>query len=166
MLPAFLPAECFLVYGGSVNAYHNNLRTRCLLSFVSVVLQIPSGYLLQKILDNKAWKRQTRALIGLTIVAVPLMGAWVWEIVRVRGYDRANPPTRPMDWSDSGFVAIFFLYMLNWLASSLWQYIILYFLGCLTNSPRKSANYAVSARTALLHSWFVNSLLNPHKPRI
>ncbi len=53
MVPAFLPAECFLVYGGSVNAFHNNLRTRSLLSFLAVVLQIPCGYGLQKILDHK-----------------------------------------------------------------------------------------------------------------
>lgn len=52
-VPAFLPAECFLVYGGSVNAFHNNLRTRCLLSFIAVVLQIPAGYLLQLVLDHK-----------------------------------------------------------------------------------------------------------------
>lgn len=53
MIPAFLPAECFLVYGGSVNAFHNDLRTRSLLSFIAVVLQIPCGYGLQKILDHK-----------------------------------------------------------------------------------------------------------------
>ncbi len=55
-VPAFLPAECFLVYGGSVNAYHNNLRTRSLLSFIAVVLQIPCGVGLQYILDHEACK--------------------------------------------------------------------------------------------------------------
>ncbi|KAL2434948.1 putative membrane protein C6F6.04c [Exophiala dermatitidis] len=142
MVPGFLPAECFLVYGGSVNAYHNNLRTRCLLSFLAVVIQIPAGWALQAILDHKKWKRQTRAFIGLAVVGIPLIGAWVWEIIRVRHYDRSNPPARPMDWTDDGFVAIFFLFIMNWVFSSLWQYIILYFLGTLTNSPRKSANYA------------------------
>ncbi|KAF2657277.1 hypothetical protein K491DRAFT_767369 [Lophiostoma macrostomum CBS 122681] len=142
MVPAFLPAECFLVYGGSVNAYHNNLRTRSLLSFIAVVLQIPCGWGLQKILDHKQWKRKTRALIGLVVVGVPLIGAWTWEIIRVRDYNRAVPPTKPLDWTDDDFVAIFFLFMLNWVASSLWQYIILYFLGCFSNSPRKAANYA------------------------
>ena len=71
------------------------------------------------------------------------MGAWIWEIVRVRNYDRSITLTRPLDWTDDGFVAIFFLFMLNWISSSLWQYIILYFLGCFSNSPRKAANYAV-----------------------
>jgi len=56
MIPAFLPAECFLVYGGSVNAFHNDLRTRSLLSFIAVCLQIPAGYGLQKILDHKVCK--------------------------------------------------------------------------------------------------------------
>ncbi len=70
------------------------------------------------------------------------MAAWIWEILRTRNYDRSNPPV-PQDWSDAGFVATFFLFNLNWISSSLWQYIILYFLGTLTNSPRKAANYAV-----------------------
>ncbi|KAK7900766.1 hypothetical protein LTR67_003050 [Exophiala xenobiotica] len=142
MIPAFLPAECFLVYGGSVNAYHNNLRTRCLLSFISVVLQLPAGWGLQWILDNKNMKRKTRAFIGLGVVGIPLIAAWIWEIVRTRNYDRSSPIEHPMDWTDDGFVAIFFLFMMNWVFSSLWQYLILYFLGTLTNSPRKSANYA------------------------
>lgn len=144
MVPAFLPAECFLVYGGSVNAYRNNLRARSLLSFLAVVLQIPCGYGLQKILDHKAWKRRTRALIGLSVVAVPLMAAWIWEMIRTRNYDRANPPKTLLDWNDPDFGAIFVLFMMNWISGSLWQYLILYYLGCLTNSPRKSANYAVS----------------------
>jgi hypothetical protein len=79
------------------------------------------------------------------VVGVPLIAAWTWEIVRVRNYDRSSPPTKPLDWTDDGFVAIFFLFMLNWVSSSLWQYIILYFLGCFSNSPRKAANYAVGS---------------------
>lgn len=145
-MPAFLPAECFLVYGGSVNAFHNDLRTRCLLSFIAVVLQIPCGYGLQRVLDHKKWKRRNRAFIGLVIVGIPLMAAWIWEIIRVRNYDRYNPPTQTLDWTDPRFAPIFILFMLNWVSSSLWQYLILYFLGTLTNSPRKSANYAVSSR--------------------
>ncbi len=58
-IPAFLPAETFLVYGGSVNAFHNNLRARCLLSFMAVVLQIPAGYGLQLILDHKKCRSPT-----------------------------------------------------------------------------------------------------------
>lgn len=144
MVPAFLPSEAFLVYGGSVNAYHNDLRTRCLLSFSAVVIQIPAGFGLQKILDHKIWTRRKRAFLGLTTVGVPLMGAWIWEIIRVRNYDRSNPPSPPMDWTDGRFAAIFILFAMNWVSSILMQCIILYFLSCLTNSPVKAANYAVS----------------------
>lgn len=72
------------------------------------------------------------------------MAAWIWEIIRVRNYDRSTPPKVGLDWAEPEFGPIFVLFMLNWVSSSLWQYIILYFLGTLTNSPRKSANYAVS----------------------
>jgi hypothetical protein len=148
MVPAFLPSETFLVYSGSVNAYHNNLRTRCLLSFMAVVIQVPCGYGLQKILDHKMWGRQRRGLVGLTVVSVPLMVAWIWEIIRSRGYDRHNPPTKPLDWSETRFASTFILFVLTWVSSVLFQYIILYFLATMTNSPRKSAVYAVSYRVS------------------
>ena len=81
MIPAFLPAGSFLIYNGSVNAFHNDLRTRSLLTFIAVVFQIPCGFGLQKVLDNTHWSRRARGLLGLMVVAVPLMSAWAWEIV-------------------------------------------------------------------------------------
>jgi hypothetical protein len=105
---------------------------------------VPCGWGLQLILDNKKWKRKNRALIGLIVVAIPLMAAWIWEIIRVRNFDRANPPTHLVDWSDDNFGPTFVLFMLNWIGGSLWQYLILYYLGCFSNDPRKAANYAVS----------------------
>jgi len=148
MIPCFIPAECYLVYLGSTNAFHNNLRTRCLLSFMSVVLQIPFSLLLQWLLDNKRWKRKTRALLGLSYVGVPLMASWIWEMIRTRNYDRHNPPT-PMDWTDDGFAPTFVLFMMNWISSTLWQYIIMYFLGTLTNDPIKGSHYAGGFRACL-----------------
>jgi len=148
MIPCFLPAEAYLVYLGSVNAFHNNLRTRCLLSFMSVVLQIPFSIILQKIFDHNGYKRRTRAKLGLAYVSIPLTAAWIWEMVRVRNYDRHSPPT-PMDWTDDGFAAIFVLFMINWIASTLWQYVVMYFLGTLTNDPIKSSHYTGGFRACL-----------------
>jgi hypothetical protein len=72
-----------------------------------------------------------------------------------------------MDWTDGNFVAIFFLFIMNWISSAsvpvllstlflltkrqqaLWQYIILYYLGALTNDPVKSAHYAGAFRGCL-----------------
>ncbi|KAI8931951.1 hypothetical protein NX059_010851 [Plenodomus lindquistii] len=141
MLPAFLPAEGFLVYSGSVNAYNNNLRTRSLLSFIAVLLQIPAGWALQAILDSSRWGRRKRGLIGLTSVCVPLVAAWVWEMIRTRNYDRNNPPTTPTDWDDAAFGWVFVLFMLNWVFSQLWHQIVYYWIGALTNSPQKLTHY-------------------------
>jgi hypothetical protein len=151
MIPAFLPSECFLVFSGSVNAYHNNLRTRCLLSFCAVAMQIPAGYGLKKILDNKNWHRRKRAFVGLAAVSVPLVAAWIWQLVFVRDFDRHDPPTTALDWTDKRFGPVFVLFVMTWVSSVLFQYIILYFLSAMTNSPRKSATYAVSHCT--LWSW-------------
>jgi ABC-type sugar transport system permease subunit len=64
-------------------AYNNNLRTRSLLAFIAVVMQIPAGWALQAILDDPGWGRRKRGLVGLTSVAVPLVIAWVWEMVSI-----------------------------------------------------------------------------------
>lgn len=142
MVPAFLPAECFLVYLGSVNAFGNNLRTRSLLSFVAVVMQVPTGWGLQMILDNKTWKRKNRALAGLSVVGTVLVAAWIWQLVSVRNIDRHNPSTQLVDWSDTDFGPVFVRFVLTWIGGSLWQNLILYYLGCFSNNPRKAANYA------------------------
>ncbi|KAK6076012.1 transmembrane transporter-like protein [Seiridium cupressi] len=141
MLPAFFPSECFLVYSGAVNAHLNNLRVRSLLSFIAVVLQIPAGWGLQWILDHKVWGRRKRGLVGLTVVATPMIVAWVWEMIRVRNYDRSQPPTDPTDWIEPRFGWIFVLFMLTWVSSQLWHNIVYYWIGALTNNPRTLTHY-------------------------
>ena len=76
---------------------------------MAVVLQIPCGLGLQWILDNQRWGRRKRALIGLTVVTIPLTAAWVWEIIRVKGYTRHNAPASPTDWSNPEFGWVFVL---------------------------------------------------------
>lgn len=151
MIPAFLPSECFLIYSGSVNAYHNDLRTRSLLSFLAVVIQVPCGFGLKYILDHKTRGRQKRALIGLAVVSIPLTAAWIWEIVRVRDYNRRDPPKHPLDWTEPRLAPTLILFAMTWVSSVLFQYITLYFLSALTNSPRKAAVYAVSHFPVPLH---------------
>ncbi|KAI7788259.1 hypothetical protein LA080_012326 [Diaporthe eres] len=141
MVPAFFPSEGFLVYSGSVNAHLNNLRTRSLLSFVAVCLQIPAGWALRSILDHETWGRRKRGLIGLTVVSVPLVAAWVWEMIRTRNYNRNSPPTDPTDWDEPRFGWIFILFMLNWVFSQLWHNIVYYWIGAITNSPQKLTHY-------------------------
>lgn len=114
------------------------------------------GLTLDDIVTLKTWTRRKRAFIGLAVVGIPLMAAWIWEIVRVRNYDRSSPRTHPMDWTEGRFAAIFILFVLNWVSSILMQYIILYFLSCMTNSPAKAANYAVSLNNSI---WYISACL-------
>ncbi|KIV96495.1 hypothetical protein PV10_00357 [Exophiala mesophila] len=149
MIPAFIPGESYLVYSGSVNAYHNNLRTRCLLGFMAIIFQIIFSIPLMYIFDHQKWKRRTRALVGLAVVAIPLLAAWVWEVIRVRNYDRNNPPVEGMDWTDPNFAPIFILFVMNFVSGCLWTNLIYYFLGTLSNDPRKAANYTGVFRAIL-----------------
>ena len=112
---------------------------------------------MQYVLDYPGWGRRKRGLIGLTGVCIPLVIAWVWEMVcvdtvrstlranvtqiRTRKYDRNNPPTNPTDWDEPEFGWIFFLFMLNWVFSQLWHNIVYYWIGALTNSPQKLTHY-------------------------
>lgn len=93
------------------------------------------------ILDYPGWGRRKRGLVGLTSVSVPLVIAWIWEMVcysdvqvdhqiliyaqiRTRNYDRNNPPTKPTDWDDARFGWVFVLFMLNWIFS-VWRPLLL-----------------------------------------
>lgn len=141
LLPAFLPAGSFLIYLGSVNAFQNTLRARSLLSFIALVVQIPFGHGLHVILDRPTWTRRKRGLAGLAFVGVPLSVAWVWEIIRTRGFDRSIPPLKPVDWSDSEYGPAMVLFVLNWTASVLWQYLVPWFIGALGLPPEKLSHY-------------------------
>ena len=141
MLPAFLPAGAFLVYLGSANAFANTLRARSLLSFLALVVQVPAGHLLHLILDHPRWARRTRALAGLACVGAPLVAAWVWEIARTRAFDRNQPPTHSLDWNEPAFAPAAVLFVLNWTASVLWQYLVPWFVGALTNAPARLSHY-------------------------
>ncbi|ORY64795.1 uncharacterized protein BCR38DRAFT_431019 [Pseudomassariella vexata] len=146
MLPAFLPAGSFLIYLGSVNAFQNNLRVRSLVSFVALIVQIPFGHLLHFFLDHPGWSKRKRGLIGLAFVGVPLCAAWMWEIIRTRGFDRSNPPSNPLDWNDSDFGPVMVLFVLNWTFSILWQYLVPWLIGALTMSPDKLSHYMGAQR--------------------
>lgn len=141
LLPAFLPAGSFLIYLGSVNAFQNTLRARSLLSFIALVAQIPFGHVLHVILDRAAWSRRKRGLAGLAFVGIPLSVAWVWEIVRTRSLDRSALPVNPVDWNDPEYGLIMALFVLNWTASGLWQYLVPWFIGALGLPPEKLGYY-------------------------
>ncbi|ETS86101.1 hypothetical protein PFICI_04126 [Pestalotiopsis fici W106-1] len=141
MLPAFLPAGSFLIYLGSVNAFENSLRARSLLSFIALIVQIPVGHILHLILDNHGWTKPRRALFGLGFVALPLSVAWVWEIVRTRDFNRSFPPENPVDWTEARYGPAMVLFVLNWTASVLWQYIVPWFIGNLDIPQDKISHY-------------------------
>ncbi|KAF7539178.1 hypothetical protein G7054_g2360 [Neopestalotiopsis clavispora] len=107
----------------------------------ALVVQIPFGHILHLILDNDKWTKPRRALFGLGFVAVPLSAAWLWEIVRTRDFDRAFPPANPTDWTEARYGPAMVLFVLNWTASILWQYIVPWFIGNLDIPQDKISHY-------------------------
>lgn len=54
-----------------------------------------------------------------------------------------------MHWTDDGFAAELVLFILNWVSSTLWQYLVLYYLGAMTNDPCTASHYGGGFRSGL-----------------
>lgn len=144
-----------------MNAYAFNLRTRILNSLLNNLIQIPTCLILGYILDNeKLGSRKKRALIGITFDAVWITGTYIAQTAWLASwkFDRSVPG--PMiDCTDSayaGAVVIYMLYAAQYgthtmcevreertalisCPSGIFQNMVIYILGTLTNEPRKTA---------------------------
>ncbi|KXL49290.1 hypothetical protein M433DRAFT_132666 [Acidomyces richmondensis BFW] len=141
LLPCMFVPEMFFPFQASLNAYAFNLRTRVLNSLLSNFIQMPAGLFLGYILDNEnLGSRKKRALIGITFDAVWIVGAYIAQTVWLASwkFDRSVPG--PMiDCTDSAYAGAVVIYMLYAAQYGIFQNMVIYILGTLTNDPRKSA---------------------------
>lgn len=75
------------------------------------------------------------------------MVIWGGGYAYAKTYDRddvnvkLHPDYKPMDWKTSGYVGPMFLYMFYGFYDALWQATVYWYMGALSNSGRRSANY-------------------------
>jgi hypothetical protein len=104
---------------------------------------------LHLILDYQKWSKRRRALSGLAFVAVPLSAAWLWEIIQTKDLNRSSPQEHPTDWADLEFGPVMVLFVLNWTASILWQYIVPWFIGSL-DIPQDTLSHYMGVQRGFL----------------
>lgn len=142
MLPCFFTPEVFFPFQASMNAYAFNLRTRTLNSLLNNLIQIPLTMGFGYILDNEKFgSRKKRAFIGITFDAVWITSTYIAQTIWLASwkFDRSipGPSIDCMDPAYAGAVVIYMCYAAQY---GIFQNMVLYVLGTLTNQPRNSAD--------------------------
>ncbi|KAK0255925.1 hypothetical protein LTS09_009227 [Friedmanniomyces endolithicus] len=133
--------EMFFPFQASMNAYAFNLRTRVLNSMLNNLIQIPAALFLGWILDNeRLGSRKRRAFIGITFDACWIVSTYIAQTAWLAAwkFDRSVPG--PMiDCTDPAYAGAIVIYMLYAAQYGIFQNMVIYVLGTLTNEPRKTA---------------------------
>ncbi|KAF2165583.1 hypothetical protein M409DRAFT_36848 [Zasmidium cellare ATCC 36951] len=141
MLPAFFTPEMFFPFQSSMNAYIFNLRTRTLNTLLNNLIQIPTALGLGFLLDNeKLGSRRRRAFIGITIDMIWITGTYIAQTVWLSSwnFDRSVPGPS-IDCTDPVYAGAVVIYMLYAAQYGIFQNMVIYVIGTLTNEPRKTA---------------------------
>jgi len=157
LFPMFWSSNWFYTYQqNSVNAARFDTRTRALNGLLYYLAQIAGALILGYALDTERWSRSIRAKACLAMLLVATLsiygGGYAWQ----KTYTRWNVNTAvdlitglpinpnalpPWDWETKGYVGPMFLYFFYGLFDSLWQASVYWYMGALSNSGRRSANY-------------------------
>ncbi|KAK9252146.1 major facilitator superfamily [Lipomyces tetrasporus] len=141
LFPMFWSSNWFYTYQeNSINGAHFDTRTKALNDFLYWFAQIVAASILGPILDLKYFRRSVRgkaALIGLfSLTMVIYGGGYAFQ----KQYTRGSPDNNE-DWTTSGYAGPMFLYFFYGLFDACWQGTVYWFLGALSNSGRRTANF-------------------------
>jgi len=150
LFPMFWSSNWFYTYQpNAINAARFDTRTRALNDVLYWGAQIFGALIFGYALDLERFSRSVRAKAALILLFVLTMVTWGGGLAYQKQYTRAtvdvkiNPSWVPIDWSDGGklYIAPMFLYIFYGFYDSAWQASIYWFMGALSNSGRRSANY-------------------------
>ncbi|KAH8784762.1 DUF895 domain membrane protein [Hyaloscypha sp. PMI_1271] len=156
LFPMFWCSNWFYTYQqNAVNAARFDVRTRALNGLLYYAAQIIGALILGYALDMERFRRSVRAKACLAMLYVATMAIWgggyaYQNYTRfdvdhslIEGTDQPVNPNalKPVDWTDSDYVGPMFLYFFYGLYDALWQASVYWFMGALSNSGRRSANY-------------------------
>ncbi|KAK6601150.1 UNC93-like protein 7 [Botrytis cinerea] len=148
LFPMFFASNWFYTYQfNGVNGSHFNTRTRALNNILYWFAQIIGAFLSGYALDIQRFKRTTRARAGLIVLII--LTAAIWGA----GYGfQSSVPDRDvtgkldyegkMDWTSEGYAEGLVLYIAYGFYDAVWQLSVYWFMGALSNSGRKTANFA------------------------
>lgn len=169
LFPMFWASNWFYVYQmQAVNGAYFTTRTKALNNVLYWLSQIVAAGIWGYLLDRDVLRRTVRAKITLVVLFVLTMAIWGGGYAFEKTYTREtvlDPSFKHMDWTDDGYVGPMFLYMFYGFYDAAWQasiywYVFLFFpifppvlfgtqltcvlcrfMGALSNSGRRSANF-------------------------
>jgi MFS family permease len=150
LFPMFFSSNIFYTYqNNNMNGAHFNIRTRSLNNLLYWVAQILGAIVTGHLLDYGKIRRSTRARISIVSLFALTFIIWgsgyAWQRQQVsREVAAAQEESEKVDWEDGGkkFIGPMFLYLFYGLFDAVWQTSVYWYMGALTNSGRKTANYA------------------------
>lgn len=157
LFPMFFSSNIFYTYQpNGMNASHFNTRTRSLNNLLYWLSQIVGAIIFGYALDFAKFRRSTRARASFVALIVLTFAIWgpgyYWQkqqddrsITEQVGYE-----DKKMDWADNGYIGPMFLYFFYGFYDACWQTCIYWYMGALSNSGRKTANYAGKFHLELL----------------
>lgn len=144
MFPMFFASNWFYTYQfNDVNAARFTIRTRSLNSLIYWFSQMVGAFLLGMFLDWKLFKKTTRVKAALVMVFIYTFVVWGGGHAFQKQYDRHSAlKMKLIDYTDgSKYVGPMFLYFFYGFYDAIFQTLIFYILGCLSNNPKKNAIY-------------------------
>jgi hypothetical protein len=160
LFPMFFCSNWFYVYQqNSINGARFDTRTKALNALLYNFAQIWMAAIWGISLDWERFSRSTRAKACLVALTVYTVIIWTVGYEYQKGYTRATAPLLPsLDWTSHDYVGPMFLYIFYgaydaaWQASVYWYVLSLLslhfnpncanrFMGSLSNSGRRLANY-------------------------
>ncbi|KAL3444837.1 MFS general substrate transporter [Aspergillus insuetus] len=145
LFPMFFSSNWFYVYQqNSVNSAHFDTRTKALNSLLYFLAQIIAAMIWGYLLDIQRVRRSVRAKVTWAALFILTFAIWGGGYAYEKTYTRAtvsNPNFVPTDWTTPGYIGPMFLYIFYGFYDAVWQASIYWFMGAISNSGRRSANY-------------------------
>ncbi|KAH7045891.1 major facilitator superfamily domain-containing protein [Macrophomina phaseolina] len=146
LFPMFFASNWFYTYHfNDVNAAYFNTRTRALNNTLYYIMQIVAAFIFGYALDQKNFRRTTRAKGVWVVLMVLTMAIWGGGYAFQKTYTRDQASSSGFvvkDWAHSGYIGPMFLYMFYGFYDAAWQTSVYWLMGAMTNNGRKLANFA------------------------
>lgn len=151
LFPMFFSSNIFYTYQNvNMNLAQFNVRTRALNNLLYWLAQIFGALIIGYALDISSVRRSVRAKISLVVLFVLTFAIWgggyAWQKDQRPREIAMNPANEndKIDWDDGAkrFVAPMILYFFYGFFDAAWQTCIYWYMGALSNSGRKTANFA------------------------
>ncbi|CZR62278.1 probable DUF895 domain membrane protein [Phialocephala subalpina] len=141
LFPMFWSSNWFYTYQqNAINGAHFDTRTKALNGCLYYLAQIVGAMTLGYALDyTSVASRSMRGKLAWGFLFTMTMVIWGGGYAFQKQYTRAD--TSSDDWTSSGYVGPMFLYIFYGMYDSFWQCTVYWYMGALSNSGRRTANY-------------------------